>query len=198
MYKLRAQIDDQRRQRIAGGRGRLGRRAAARLEWPHLRRSSRRRGWDGAPSRRPTRWSALASPPPKATGTRTGSPAAFRKAGCDFAWGDTFPHEANMDRLHGVDFHKGCYVGQEVVSRVQHRGLARKRVTPVRIERGAPAAGAEVLAGDAAVGVMGSSADGAGLGAASARQGGGSARRRARNLDTRGCPHRSSAPVTQP
>ena len=85
------------------------------------------------------------------------------QGGVDFVWGDTFPHEANMDRLHGVDFHKGCYVGQEVVSRVQHRGLARKRVTPVRIERGAAAAGDEVLAGDMAVGVMGSCADGAGL-----------------------------------
>lgn len=85
------------------------------------------------------------------------------QGGIDFAWGDTFPHEANMDRLQGVDFHKGCYVGQEVVSRVQHRGLARKRIAQVRIEGAAPSVGTEVIAGETPVGVMGSSANGAGL-----------------------------------
>lgn len=85
------------------------------------------------------------------------------QGGADFAWGDTFPHEANMDRLNGVDFHKGCYVGQEVVSRVQHRGLARKRIAQVRIESGAAEPGAEITAGEMAVGVMGSSANGDGL-----------------------------------
>lgn len=85
------------------------------------------------------------------------------EGGRDFVWGDTFPHEANMDRLNGIDFKKGCYVGQEVVSRVQHRGLARKRVAPVRIEGAAPPPGADILAGEAVIGRMGSSADGAGL-----------------------------------
>ena len=37
-----------------------------------------------------------------------------------------------MDQLNGVDFDKGCYVGQEVVSRMEHRGTARKRIVPVR------------------------------------------------------------------
>jgi len=40
------------------------------------------------------------------------------RGGLDFMYGDAFPHETNMDRLHGVDFDKGCYVGQEVVSRM--------------------------------------------------------------------------------
>ena len=84
------------------------------------------------------------------------------QGGRDFAWGDTFPHEANMDRLHGVDFRKGCYVGQEVVSRVEHRGLARKRIVRVSLEGAAPE-GEAVRAGDIAVGVMGSSAAGLGL-----------------------------------
>ena len=44
------------------------------------------------------------------------------KGGADFIYGDAFPHEANMDRLEGISFDKGCYVGQEVVSRMQHRG----------------------------------------------------------------------------
>src|SRR5215471_10926646 len=40
------------------------------------------------------------------------------RGGLDFIYSDTFPHEADMDQLNGVDFDKGCYVGQEVVSRV--------------------------------------------------------------------------------
>lgn len=85
------------------------------------------------------------------------------KGGVDFAYGDAFPHDANMELIHGVDFAKGCYVGQEVVSRVQHRGTARKRVTPVRFAGDAPAIGAEIFAGDAAIGAMGASANGQGL-----------------------------------
>ena len=46
--------------------------------------------------------------------------------GLDFSYGDAFPHEADMDQLHGVDFAKGCFIGQEVVSRMEHRGGARQ------------------------------------------------------------------------
>lgn len=49
------------------------------------------------------------------------------EAGKDFSYDDIFPHDAMMDALQGVDFKKGCYVGQEVISRVQHRSTARKR-----------------------------------------------------------------------
>lgn len=82
--------------------------------------------------------------------------------GLDFAYGDAFPHEANMDLLHGVAFDKGCYVGQEVVSRMQHRGLVRKRVVKVLLD-GAAAPGAEIRAGEIAVGVLGGARDGQGL-----------------------------------
>jgi hypothetical protein len=85
------------------------------------------------------------------------------RGGLDFMYGDAFPHETNMDRLHGVDFDKGCYVGQEVVSRMQHRGTARTRTIRVLLDGPAPEAGTTVLAGDKSVGTMGSSADGAGL-----------------------------------
>jgi folate-binding protein YgfZ len=85
------------------------------------------------------------------------------RGGLDFIYGDAFPHETNMDRLHGVDFDKGCYVGQEVVSRMQHRGTARTRTLRVVLEGAAPEAGAPVLAGDKPVGTMGSSAGGKGL-----------------------------------
>ncbi|MDQ0470556.1 CAF17-like 4Fe-4S cluster assembly/insertion protein YgfZ [Labrys wisconsinensis] len=85
------------------------------------------------------------------------------EGGRDFAYGDTFPHEALMDMLGGVDFHKGCYVGQEVVSRMQHRGTARTRIVPTTFVGEAPAAGTEVRAGEKGLGAMGSSAKGRGL-----------------------------------
>ena len=49
----------------------------------------------------------------------------------DIGSGELFPHECNLDQLGAVDFNKGCYVGQEVVSRTEHRGNARKRILPV-------------------------------------------------------------------
>ena len=86
--------------------------------------------------------------------------AGVPEGGVDFAYGDTFPHEANLDRLNGLDFTKGCYVGQEVVSRVQHRGTARKRVTPVMFQGRAPSPGAEVSVGHIVIGTMGSAVEG--------------------------------------
>ena len=85
------------------------------------------------------------------------------RGGTDFIYGDAFPHETNMDRLHGVDFDKGCYVGQEVVSRMQHRGTARTRTVRVRLDGPVPEIGLPVTAGGKPVGTMGSSANGMGL-----------------------------------
>jgi tRNA-modifying protein YgfZ len=85
------------------------------------------------------------------------------RGGVDFSYGDAFPHETNMDRLHGVDFDKGCYIGQEVVSRMQHRGTARTRIVRVVLDDFSPEAGATVLAGEKSVGTMGSTAGGNGL-----------------------------------
>src|SRR5277367_1091775 len=79
------------------------------------------------------------------------------KGGLDFAYADAFPHDANFDLLHGVDFEKGCYVGQEVVSRMKHRGTARKRVARVKLAGPAPAPGTPVMDGELAVGSLGSS-----------------------------------------
>ena len=84
------------------------------------------------------------------------------RGGMDFTYGDTFPHEADMDQLNGVDFDKGCYVGQEVVSRVEHRGSARSRVVPVVYEF-APMSGLPVMAGEKEVGTLASTAKGHGL-----------------------------------
>jgi tRNA-modifying protein YgfZ len=85
------------------------------------------------------------------------------RGGVDFAYGDAFPHEADMDQLNGVDFDKGCYVGQEVVSRIEHRARARSRIVPVAYDEFAPADGVPVMAGERAVGTMGSAAGGRGL-----------------------------------
>jgi len=85
------------------------------------------------------------------------------RGGEDFSYGDAFPHEADMDQLAGVDFDKGCYVGQEVVSRVEHRNRARSRIVPIAYDVAAPAAGTAVMAGDKQVGTLGSTAQGRGL-----------------------------------
>jgi tRNA-modifying protein YgfZ len=89
--------------------------------------------------------------------------AGAPRGGLDFMYGDAFPHETNMDRLHGVDFDKGCYVGQEVVSRMQHRGTARTRTIRILLDGPAPEPGAAIVAGDKSIGTMGSAAGSAGL-----------------------------------
>ncbi|MGE8943571.1 YgfZ/GcvT domain-containing protein [Leptospira interrogans] len=78
------------------------------------------------------------------------------EGGRDYVLGDAFPHEALFDQIGGVNFDKGCYVGQEVVSRMQHRSTARKRVVPIEGPSDIPA-GAEVKVGEAVIGSVGSS-----------------------------------------
>lgn len=85
------------------------------------------------------------------------------QGGVDFQYGDAFPHETDMDQLGGVDFAKGCYVGQEVVSRMEHRGTARTRAVPVRYDGDEPPPGAAVTAAARQVGTMGSAAAGRGV-----------------------------------
>jgi folate-binding protein YgfZ len=105
-------------------------------------------------------------------GTTLAEPAAYEahrialgvpRGGDDFSYGDTFPHEADMDQLAGVDFDKGCYVGQEVVSRVEHRNRARSRIVPVAYDESPPSIGLPVMAGGKEVGTLGSTAKGRGL-----------------------------------
>ena len=85
------------------------------------------------------------------------------EGGKDYAIGDTFPHEALFDQLHGVSFTKGCFVGQEVVSRMEHRTAVRKRVVPIMGTADLPAPGTEIKAGDVAIGTLGSTAGARGL-----------------------------------
>jgi tRNA-modifying protein YgfZ len=84
------------------------------------------------------------------------------EGGKDYILGDTFPHEANMDLLNGVSFSKGCFVGQEVVSRMQHRGTARKRVVIIEADKPLQT-GSEITAGQASIGTIGSVAGDRGL-----------------------------------
>lgn len=79
------------------------------------------------------------------------------EGGHDFEYSDIFPHDADMDQLGGVSFTKGCYVGQEVVSRVQHRGTARKRFVRLESASALPPIGTPVMDGDKSVGEIGSS-----------------------------------------
>lgn len=72
----------------------------------------------------------------------------------DYAYSDVFPHDINLDQTGGVSFKKGCYVGQEVVSRMQHRGTSRRRLMVAESET-ALAPGAEIIAGGKLAGSIG-------------------------------------------
>ncbi len=74
------------------------------------------------------------------------------RGGTDWVYGDTFVHDANLDLLQGVDFDKGCYVGQEVVSRVHHRQSARKRIVKLRFFGDAPEPDTPLTAAGVSVG----------------------------------------------
>jgi folate-binding protein YgfZ len=71
----------------------------------------------------------------------------------DFETDQVFAHDIGLDILDGIDFAKGCYVGQEVVSRMKHRGTARRR--PVIVSGIEAPAGTPVMAGDREAGVIG-------------------------------------------
>jgi folate-binding protein YgfZ len=65
-------------------------------------------------------------------------------------WGEdrAYPIEANFDLLHGVDFKKGCFIGQETTSRMKRRGAIKTRMALIAFDGAAPAAGSELLAGE--------------------------------------------------
>jgi folate-binding protein YgfZ len=60
---------------------------------------------------------------------------------------DDYPIEANFDLLNGIDFQKGCFVGQETTSRMKRRGAIKNRMLPIAFDGPPPPFGAEVLAG---------------------------------------------------
>ncbi len=82
--------------------------------------------------------------------------AGIAESGSDYQLGDAFPHDVLLDQTGGVGFQKGCYVGQEVVSRMQHRGTARRRVLLVSADEALPGPGTELTADGRGVGTLGS------------------------------------------
>ncbi len=85
---------------------------------------------------------------------------AVPQGGLDYVYGEALPHDVGLDELHGVDFEKGCYVGQEVVSRMHHLGTPKTRLAAVELAEvpggGAPQPGCEIVASDLPVGRLGS------------------------------------------
>ena len=71
--------------------------------------------------------------------------------------------EGNFDLLNAVDFKKGCFVGQEITSRMKRRSVVKSRMVPLRFEGAPPAPGAEVLNGSLRAGEVRSGADGVAL-----------------------------------
>lgn len=85
------------------------------------------------------------------------------ESGKDFHLSDAYPHEVLMDQFGGVDFRKGCYVGQEVVSRMQHKSVVRKRLAKLTAEAPLPETGTPIVADGKPVGTIGTVAGNAGL-----------------------------------
>lgn len=86
--------------------------------------------------------------------------AGLPEQGADFGTEEVFPADINMDLLDGVDFRKGCFVGQEVVSRMKRRGASRRRTLSAHVFGASPG---PILANDFEIGVFTSAAGSAGL-----------------------------------
>ncbi len=71
-------------------------------------------------------------------------------------WGvdKTYPIEANFDLLAGIDFKKGCFIGQETTSRMKRRGIIKNRMAPINFEGATPPFGTELLVGDHRAGTV--------------------------------------------
>ncbi len=116
-------------------------------------------------------WRALLPPEdaPAAAGPGDTLLAAARVArgvpetGVELLPDDSYILELGFERLHGVDFRKGCYVGQEVTARMKHKAELRKGLARVRIEGALPPPGTAILAGDRPAGTLHTASDGEGL-----------------------------------
>ena len=89
--------------------------------------------------------------------------ACVPETGIELVPDESYILEMGFARLNGVDFRKGCYVGQEVTARMKHKTELRKGLVRVEIEGEAPAPGTEILAGERVAGRLYSSTGGAGL-----------------------------------
>ena len=71
--------------------------------------------------------------------------------------------ENGFEELNGVDFTKGCYMGQELTARTKYRALIKKRLLPVNVDGPLPASGTSIMAGAEEVGEIRSGAGGVAL-----------------------------------
>ncbi|WP_159952263.1 folate-binding protein YgfZ [Rhizobium sp. 18065] len=85
------------------------------------------------------------------------------ESGSDYVLQDAFPHDVLLDKSGGVSFKKGCYVGQEVVSRMHHRSTARRRAVIVAADGPLPQTGSDVTADGKVIGTLGTVAGQRGL-----------------------------------
>lgn len=116
-------------------------------------------------------WRALVDPAdaPAEAGPADAALAALRveravpETGIELAADDSYILEYGFERLHGVDFRKGCYVGQEVTARMKHKTELRKGLARVRIEGEAPPPGTEIMADGRTAGTLHTVAEGEGL-----------------------------------
>ena len=89
--------------------------------------------------------------------------AGVPESGIELVPNDSFPLEVGFERFHGVDFRKGCYVGQEVTARMKHKTELRKGLARVAVEGAAPV-GTEITSEDGKpAGVLYTQSGGAGL-----------------------------------
>ena len=126
--------------------------------------------WRVDPRRPELGWRALdAAPPP---GFARAQPDDYRRLRRNLAVAETaaddlgerfYPMELNFDLLHGIDFKKGCFVGQETTSRMKRRGTLKSRALALQVDGPAPPAGAVVMSGETRVGEVLASEDGLAL-----------------------------------
>ena len=106
---------------------------------------------------------------PQAENADTDAWVAFRfqhglsDPGVDFVKDELYPIDANLDLLDAIDFHKGCFIGQELTSRMKRRGQIKNRILPLRHD-GQLVQGAEILLGERRIGEILNTRDGASLG----------------------------------
>jgi folate-binding protein YgfZ len=112
-------------------------------------------GWRGYGATAPGNASIADEAAREASKLRLGIPGP-----ADWGADATYPIEANFDLLNGIDFKKGCFVGQETTSRMKRRGQIKSRMLPIAFEGPAPGPGSEVLAGELRAGEVLSGGDG--------------------------------------
>ena len=123
-------------------------------------------GWTDDPRAPGLGFRGYGAPPPPADATpvREADYEAHRLAHgvpgpADWGQDRSYPIEANFDLLGGIDFRKGCFVGQETTSRMKRRGTIKSRMAPIAVDGPPPEAGAGLLAGGLRAGQVSSASD---------------------------------------